>query len=98
MPKIIGVFVSDENFDLIYSDIYDRAKKSVRKRIDRSERKEWRFKGNSSMVSGFYVALEETTSEYEKKLYLVVIRSKDYMVKEDFNPILRHELLHIIDR
>ena len=35
------------------------------------------------MTPGFYVEINETISEYKKKIYLVVIRSKDYRVKED---------------
>jgi len=98
MLEIIGIYVSDEKFEIIWNDLYfERATQSERKRIDRGIRKEWRFKGYLDMNAGFVVSLEDLDYEDRKKFFLIVIRSKDYRIREKGTKILKHELLHIIN-
>ena len=93
MPEIRGIYVSDKKFETIHNDVYYRATKKIRNRIDRGIRKEWMFKGHLSMVPSFYV--KETRINSER--YLIVIRNKDYLIKEKADETLEHELLHIVD-
>lgn len=91
MPEIIGIYVSNQKFETIYNDLYYNSPQKIRNRIDRGIRKEWMLKGPLSMTSGFHA------QEINSERHLIVIRNKDYMIKEQADKTLEHELLHIVD-